>query len=196
MGSEAVWVPIVASLVSAGVNEANNRSTARKRDRDIAEGIRKNSETQKKANAKIGKNLDFIEDSSASEFKDTLQGKFLNQLNRQKAAGLAGLDTEGGTSDAFNRGQDAAKTGSIDYAGNIADLLSGIDAAGLQRNAEGFNSGDLGMDLGVLERNSDQDSFLSQLRASRHRNNPLLSIAAAGISGAGGAYAANKNAGP
>ena len=184
MGSEALWVPIVMSLASAGVNEYSNRKTASKRDRDIAAGIRKTSETQEKANQRINQNVDELSKSTAQPHKDTLQGQFIDRINKVRKQALSGLNTEGGTSDAYRDAAGNAKVGAIDYGGAISSLLAGIDAAGNQRQAENKEFGNTGEDLLKFKRDADQDSFIAQLRASRHRNNPLLGILSAGLSGA------------
>ena len=188
MGTEALWVPLVLSAAGAGLSEYNQRKTAKKQDADIAAGIRKNAETQQKANAKVNENLNFIEESKAKPFKDTLQGQFLQRINQEKRAGLAGFDQVGNVSDAYKSGVSSAKTGAIDYGRLVSDLLSGVDAAGNQRQAEVARSGDLSMDLSKFGRDISQDEYLARLRAARHRDNPWLSIASSALKGAGSSY--------
>jgi len=201
MGTEAAWIPAVVALIGAGVQQYNTSQTAKKRDQDIARGIRDSAEQQKKANLKVGENLNKLEDSRVLPFKEDLQQTFLNTVNKKRLQGLSGLNTAGQESDAYKSASGKAKTGAIDYAGLISSLLAGVDAPGNQRQAEGTAAGTLGMDLSVLDRNSDQDSFLAQLRAARHRDNPWLSIAGAGLSGyatgmAGAGYGGGSTAVP
>jgi len=187
MGASAA--PIIISLLAAGTSEANNRRTARQRDRDIAAGITKTSAAQREGTQKINENLNQLEKSRPEPFKETLQGQFLDRIRKQKGNALAGFDTAGGTSTAFKDSVSNAKTGAIDYGSVISDLLSGIDAAGLQRQSEGFKANDLGMELSKLNRGADQDAFLARLRAGRRRPNFGLSLLSAGLSGAAGAAA-------
>ena len=118
-----------------------------------------------------------------------MQDQFIQRIRAKQALGTENLDSAGDTSDRFKRGSANAKTGAIDYAGLISNLLSSVDAAGNQRTAERKSAGDTGMDLLRFKRNSEQDSFLAQMRAARHRDNPLLSIVGAGLSGASAGYA-------
>jgi hypothetical protein len=184
MGTEAIWIPIALAAAGAGVNQVNTNRTAKKRDRDIAQGIRDSSAQQQKADSAINENLDELSESRAAPFKDKLQDSFIQRIRANQALGTDNIDSVGGTSDAFKRGSTKAKTGAIDYAGVIADLLSSVDAAGNQRTAERKSSNNTGMDLLKFKRNSEQDSFLAQMRAARHRDNPLLAILGAGLSGA------------
>lgn len=185
MGAAAL--PLVLSVLGAGVGEFSNRRVARQRDRDIAAGIRKTTATQEDANRRIKQNLDLLEKSRAEPFKETLQGQFLDRIRQQRSTALAGLDTPGATSEAFKSATAEAGTGAIDYAGVLADLFSSIDAPGFQRSEEGFRAGDLGMDLSRLTRDADQDTFLARLRASRRRPSFGLGLLSAGLSGAAGA---------
>ncbi len=182
MGAAAV--PIAIAVAGASVNEYNTRRTARKQDEDIARGIMKTSATQREANQKINQNLDKLSESTSEPFKETLEGQFIDRVNKARTQALSGLNTPGGVSDAFTDSAADAKTGAIDYAGLISSLLAGVDASGNQRQAENADFGNLGEDLNILGRNADQDSFIAQLRASRHRNNPYLSVLGAGLSGA------------
>ena len=182
MGAE-VLIPIALSLAAGGVQQYNTNKTAKKRDRDIARGIIDSGKQQQAADQRIGRNLDELEVSRSEPFKDTLQGQFINRINASRQLGLSNLDRGGGVSDAFTEGVGGAKTGAIDYAGVIANLLAGVDAPGNQRQAEQKGKGDTGMDLLRFKRNADQDTFLAELRARRHRDNPWLAIGASGLSG-------------
>jgi hypothetical protein len=183
MGTEAAWVPAVIALIGAGVQQYNTSQTNKKRDAEIAQGIRKTSEEQKQADRKINENLDKTAKSNVLPFKQDLQQQFMDTIQKKRLQGLAGLDTSGSTSSAYKTGADQAKTGATDYAGTIASLLAGVDAAGNQRQAEGTSAGNLGMDLMRSDRNQEQDTFLAQLRAARHRDNPWLAMAGSGLSG-------------
>jgi hypothetical protein len=183
MGTEAAWVPLVISLVAAGAQQYNSSQTAKKRDADIAQGIRNSANEQKKADSAINNNLDNLSESRAAPFKDELQDQFIQRIRAKQALGTDNLDSVGGTSDAFKRGSAKAKVGATGYAGIIADLLSTVDAAGNQRTSERNSAGNTGMDLLRFGRNSEQDSFLARLRAARHRDNPWLAIAASGAQG-------------
>ena len=189
MGAE-VLVPLLISAVGKGVSEFSNRRTANRQDREIAEGIRKSSAKQREATQGIDKNLNFLEESSAQPFQDTLQSQFIDRINKARALGTDNLDRAGGVSSAFKTASASGKGEATDFAGKIASLLAGVDAAGNQRQAEGFRAGDLGMDLNRLGRDSEQESFLARLRASRIRPSFPLSIIAGGLQGAASAKAA------
>ena len=183
MGTEAAWIPLVVSLVAAGAQQYNSSQTAKKRDADIAQGIRNSANQQKKADSAINENLDDLSKSRVEPFKNELQDQFIQRIRAKQALGTDNIDSAGGVSDAFKKGSVNAKTGATDYAGVIANLLSSVDAAGNQRTAEKTSAGNTGMDLLRFGRNSEQDAFLAQMRAARHRDNPWISIAASGAQG-------------
>jgi len=184
MGTEAGWVPLVVAAIGAGVQQYNTSQTAKKRDAEIARGIRESSKQQQAANQKIGENLNQLEKSRVDPYQQDLNQIFLDKIQKKRLMALNGLEsTPGAMSDAYKTATNTAKTGAIDYGELVSSLLSSIDAAGNQRQAESNKKNDTGMDLLKFKRNSDQDSFLAQLRASRIRDNPLLSIVGSGLSG-------------
>ena len=186
MGQAAI--PIVLALASTAATTYNTNQTAKKRDADVARGIRENSKKQEQADQKINQNLDEMEGSRSIDFRDELQASFLDTIAKKRLQAQAGLDTAGGTSSAYKDAAGGAKVASSAYGGKIANLLAGIDAAGNQRQSENSGKIDLGMDLNKFGRDAEQNSFLAQLRAARHRDNPWISMGAAGLSGAAAGY--------
>jgi len=187
MGTEAVWIPALIAAAGVGVQQYNTAQTAKKRDEEIARGIRESGIQQDRTNRAIDENLDELETSRAEPYKKELTDTFMDRIKKKRLLGLEGLNTRGDTSEAYKKGADKAKVGSVGYAGLIADLLAGIDAAGNQRQAEFTNASDVGMDINKFKRNANQDAYLAQLRASRYRDNPWLAILGGGLQGYGAA---------
>jgi hypothetical protein len=182
MGAAAV--PIALAVGGALVNRINTTRTARKQDSATAEGIRRQAEEQRKANAKINETLNFFQESEAGDIRDRLSQRYTDQLRLKQAQGLAGFDTAGDSSDAFKGRSAQRQSDVVGRADVLQDLFSRIDAADDQRLLEGFERGDLGSDLSINARNSAAENYLTQLRLASIQRSPWLDILAAGLSGA------------
>lgn len=182
MGAAAI--PLIMSVAAAGVSEANNRKTLRKQDRETARGIQEQAKIQREANARLNQTLDKTESSSAEPLREQGMSRMNKTIASKRQKALESLNQEGDISDAAKKLQSESGANATDYAGNLAGLFSIIDAAGEQRLGEGNMRGDLGMDFSRLGGDASQAGFLARLRAQQHRDNPWLSIAAAGLGGA------------
>jgi hypothetical protein len=182
MGAAAV--PIMMAVGSAVVSQVNTRRTAKRQDAATAEGIRKQAEEQRKANARLNESLEFFEESESGDIRDSLSRRYTDQLRLKQQRALAGLNQAGDESEAF---EGRAKQRSSDVLGRadvLQDLFSRIDAPGDQRLQEGFERGDLGSDLSVFNRNSAAEDFLTRLRVGGIQRSGGLDILSAGLSGA------------
>lgn len=180
MGAAAV--PIIAAVAAAGVQQFSQAKAARKQDREAFEGLQKQRETQKQADARIKQTLADLERSSSKEHKETRGAQIRDQQRKLQSLGLAGIQATGG-SDAAEDLADISRGRAVDFGDFIGNNLAGVDAAGLQRQQEGFDAGDLNADLGIFRRNSAQDANLSRLRQQGIRPSPLLGLVSAGLSG-------------
>jgi hypothetical protein len=167
MGTEGIWIPALIAAAGAGVSEANNRRTARKRDEETAAGIRRQAETQRESNLKLNEVLGEIAKSSPAAARSNLNQQFRNNVRRQRALALGNLAQQGDVSEAAQQASQLAGINAASYAKNVANLLAGVDAAGLQRQNERKTRGNLAMDRARLGRNSAQDDFLTRLRVNR-----------------------------
>ena len=179
-----VETAVILAIAGAAASQINTRRTAKKQDRATAEGIRRQSEEQRLANARLNETLQFFEESEAGDIRESLSKRYTDQLRLKQAQGLAGFDTAGDSSDAF-KGRAAKRSGEVvGRADVLQDLFSTIDASGDQRLQEGFERGDLGSDLSVFGRNSAAEDFLTRLRVNSIQRSPILDMVAAGLSGA------------
>jgi len=189
------WVAVGVAVASAAVSAYNTSKTAKKQDRAAAEGISKQAEQQRLANARLNETLQFFEKSNSGDIREQLSDRYAKAVKLKQNQALAGLDTAGDSSEAY---KDRAKSGSADTlarAGGFGDLFARIDAPGDQRVQEGYQRGDLGSDLGVFARNSSAIDYLTRLKAGGISRSPWLDIAAAGLSGAGKGIASKGTTG-
>jgi hypothetical protein len=179
------WV-IVAAVGAAAVSAYNTRQVAKKQDKITAEGIRKQGETQQRANLRLNETLGKFEDSNSGDIRDQLMSRYTNQLRMKQQQALAGIDSGGEMSGAAKelaaRGGSATLGRADDYAG----LFARMDAPKDQRINEGIERTDLGSDTSIFARNSAADDYLMRLRLANVQRSPWLDMLSAGLSGYSG----------
>ena len=195
MGTEAAWVPYVVAAVTTAATTYNAKRTADKKDEAAAAGIREQGKTQREANARLNRTLDQTGASRIDEPRAALGKQYLDQVQRAMQQANTGLTARGLSAD-FDQLAGGARAANADYGALTADLLATMDAAKLQRVAEGNAFGDTGMDLDRLSGNVRGTQHLTGLRMNGIRRNPYIDIvaglmqgAAGGMGGGGGAAA-------
>ena len=193
MGAAAV--PIIAAVAAAGVSSYSASQAAKKRDKATAAGILKQGRTQREANAKISENLAELEQSRPDDERATRSSQIRDQLRREQSIALAGIQNTGG-GDAVTERAGQARDTAVGFGDFIGDNLAGVDAAGLQRQGEGFAQQDVSSALASLGRDSAQQDYLTRLRVAGIRPSPLLGLVSAGLSGyagSGGGFGGGKS---
>lgn len=188
MGTEGVWIPLVASLVSAGATYADGRQKQKRADRVALESLQQTEQRQKRADQITNQMIQEMGQSSPdAERRSTLSG-FLQQLSRAEPQAMAGTRQAGGESDAFRRDSADAALGIAREGERHADLASRLDAPGLQRQRESATLFDRGMDIGLVGREQEGADRQTNLRLSGIRSNPWLQALAAASSAYGQSY--------
>lgn len=190
MGTEAIWVPLVLSAVSAGASAKNTYDTAKRQDNEMAAGIAAQADRQRQADQRVSQEVQAIENSSPEAERAAAQDQFLTQL-RQSRAQQGGDARVGATSNEFNKDAAQSESNVVDFGKATATRLARIAAPGRQRTNEQVSFGRLGSDLGTIGRNSQADAFLSQLRARGIQRNPWIDAAAGVGQGVAGGMAQN-----
>ena len=188
--------PISLGLLAAslGAKAVNTRQTARRQDRELALGIRKQGEIGKEAAGRVQKEVTSLAESNPEVEKAEAIKGFIDTLRSSQDLTSEALPGIPGASERFAEDVGAAGAGVRARAGGRAELLSKIDAPIRQRQREAFGRGRLGVDIGELGERSSAEDFLARLRASEQRNNPLIDIGAdilGGVATAG--VASGKN---
>lgn len=186
MGAAAV--PIITTLVGAGASYAASRKVANDQDAIAADGIRRQAENQRQTTARLNQTLNQMSASGPAEERASAQQSYGEQLQRSRTMAGAGL-AQRGISQQFDEMAGASEGQATGYAQQVADLMARIDAGGLQRQREGNQMADMGMDFDVLGGNIKGDEFLTRLRMGGVRRNPWLD-ALGGAAGVAGTYAA------
>lgn len=189
MGTEAAWVPLVAAAIGTGVSVNESRKVAKRQDNIAAEGIRKQAENQRQVNARLNQTLQQMDESDPSAERNNMLQSYMEQINNSRARANAGL-AQRGISEQFDEMAGQAQGQATDYAGQIANLMSRIDAGALQRQREGNQMADMGMDLGVIGGNVRGDDHLMRLRLGGVRRSPYADAASGILSGYASSYGA------
>jgi hypothetical protein len=179
------WAAVAAAVIAAAASAYNTRRVAKKQDQEIAAGIREKSKVQRRADAKVNEELQQLEKSTSkgeqqstmSQYQQAIRG---TEAQAQAGQALAGLSKE------YDAATGAATQQRQGYLGDVINSLSRIDAAGLQRQREGFSAADLGTNLRVMGREGQGIDFLANMRAQGVRRNPYIDALAAGLSAYGG----------
>lgn len=194
MGAELL-IGAALAAASAGTQYYNTQKTAKRADSALAEQIRNQGRKQREADAKVNERVTDLEGSTSADERAQRLGDYMQNLRANRGKVEAGLTPNIGSS-AFrdDAAQDAADV--MAHAGQSADLLSRIDAAGLQRQGEAFGYGNLATGLSLIGREARGQNWLDELRLRRaSQRNAGLDLFS-GLLGAGaGAVGSGSGAG-
>lgn len=188
MGTEMAWVPIVASLVSAGATYMDGRQQQKRADRIALDSLQQTGERQRRADQVTNQMLQEIGASSPDSERQTTMRGFLEQLSRASPRAQEGIRGFGGESGAFQRDSAAAALGINEEGREYADRASRLDAPALQRRRESATMFDRGMDIGLIGREQQGADRTTNMRMSGIRSNPWLQALAAASSAYGQSY--------
>lgn len=182
----SVLIPLAMSAASAAIQNQNTQRTAKREDRALSESIMRQSQKQRQADKRTLDEVGKLEKSSSRDEEAQRMAQYSDQLRRNRQTLQGGL-TPGIGGEVFTGDLAAAGQGVDQYAANSADLMSRVDAAGMQRQGEGFDFGKLGTDIGLIGRESRGQAYIDELRRRTIQRNPWLDMAAGGLQAAGGA---------
>lgn len=187
MGTEAVWMPMLMTALSAGAQMYNTRRTENKQDAANANAIRSQARIQREADARVNEETQRLEQSRSESERAKALESYGSQLRTNRAAVQSGLVPNGG-SDALE-GWAANASQAVDAgADKAAGLMARMDAPAYQRMNEGFSRGMLATDLDRTAREAQGRAFLDDLRLRSIRRNPWLDAGAQALGAFGSAY--------
>lgn len=184
----ATTAMIIASLAAAGGSAYNTQQTAKRQDAAAAEGIRRQSENQRRATANVNKTVEQVGKSSAEPDRMQALEQFLTAIRQRAGQARQGMGATG-LSSAYDQLAGSEAANAEQYALGQAGNLATIEGATRQRQREGNAFGDLGMNLDAMSGDVRGDQFLTDLRVRGIRRNPWIDAASAAAGGyASGAY--------
>lgn len=176
-------IPLIMAVAGAAAQQYNTNKTADRQDASVAEGIRRQSGIQKKADAKVNEQVDKLAASRSDDERATRMSDYMKTLTTARKKTDTGLENAA-LGEAFNAAGADARASLAAQGAERANLMAGIDAAGLQRQGEATDFGRLATDLSLVGRESEGQRFLTDLRTRSIRRNPWIDAGAAALSGA------------
>jgi len=184
--------PISLALLatSIGAKTINTRQTFRRKDREIARGIREKGKIGRESAARTEGEIQNLAKSDPEAERAESLASFVDALREGKEETIPGVE---GANQRFAEDVAAARSGVAGDASTRAGLLSRIDAPVEQRRGEAVKRGRLASDTRMFADRGASAEFLAQLRASEQRNNPFVDaiasiaggVASAGVAGGG-----------
>lgn len=191
MGTEAIWVPLALTALSAGANYYNTRQTQKKQDNILAGQIRQQGVRQQEADQAIAEAMRERAAQGAENERSAIGSQYLDQVRAAQANAQRGLGQVGQVSRAYQVDANNAALGIGDYGARTADLMARIDAPAQQRQREGVADARVAMELDQIGRRSRADDYLAQLRLRGVQCNPWVDLAS-GLMSAGAGFAAQS----
>ena len=176
MGTEAVWVPLVLSAVSAGATYVNQRNTAKRQDNELAAQLRGQASKQHEADAKTAQLIAGEAKSSPIEERQKISADFGRSLAAKAPQASTALTVPGGASAAYEKAGSDAQLGITKYGKDRSDLLADMDAPFAQRLDDQIKRGRYSTDANQIGRFNRGDTFLSNMRLSNIKGNPKLAL--------------------
>ncbi|KKL80380.1 hypothetical protein LCGC14_2005320 [marine sediment metagenome] len=184
--------PVSLGLMAASVigKTINTRQTFRRKDREIARGIREKGKIGRESAARTEGEIQNLAKSDPEAERAESLASFVDALREGKEETIPGVE---GANQRFAEDVAAARSGVAGDASTRAGLLSRIDAPVEQRRGEAVKRGRLASDTRMFADRGASAEFLAQLRASEQRNNPFVDaiasiaggVASAGVAGGG-----------
>jgi hypothetical protein len=186
---DPVSLALMASSIAA--KTINTRQTFKRKDREIARGIREKGKIGRESAARTNEEIQNLAKSDPkAEAAESLES-FVAALAGGKEETIPGVE---GANQRFAEDVAAARSGVAGDASARAGLLSRIDAPQEQRRGEAVRRGRLASDTAAFADRGRSAEFLAQLRASEQQNNPFVDAIASIVGGvAGGAGTGGVN---
>jgi len=182
--STGTAIALGLAAASAGATAYNTNRTLKKQDRAAADSIRRQQEIQREANAKVAQRINEQKGSTPEAERARNEADMLAAIQGAQAKARRNLQMPGAASADYRMAANDAGAGAQDYAQQVAGLLSVIDAAGQQRQREGFAFGDLATEIDLVGRRSRGQQHVDDLGIRSIRRNPWIDMAASAASGA------------
>ncbi len=180
---------LILSAVGGGAQALNTRSTLKRKDRETARGIRAQGEISRRSNERVNEQIAEIAGATGEGEKAEALGGFLDALRASKGATEGALPAIPGANERFAERVGGGKARLAESGAGQAERLSVIEGILNQRLGEGSDVARTASDVRALGDESRAQDFLTQLRVSEQRNNPLIDLLGGVSKGAGSALA-------
>lgn len=186
---------IAASVGGSAIDSLNDYLTRQKQDQILKLILERRARQQEELDAMLMGEVGTLRGETPEAERATAMNQFVGQLRDARAAQPSSYGTRGTMSD-----REVAAMGELTgdlgkFAGREADITSRLDAPGRMREKQGLRLGRTGTQMQEQVHKIGSSDFIDQLRLSRVRKNPWLSMLSSGLKGAGAAMGAGGGAG-
>lgn len=185
-----VALPLIMSAAGTAVQKGQERKVRNDQDRIAAEGILRQAQLNREADARVAQTTQKIASSNADTEVSSNRAKYADALRKNMMTRQSAVPTAGNVSSRYS--EDAADaSGAIESdAAKLSDLTAAIEAPAAQRTREGVEMNNANVDLSLLKSRAASQDYLTRLRMAMQRPNDALMAGGQLLSGAGGAIAA------
>jgi hypothetical protein len=184
MGAELL-IPLALAAAGTGVDMYNTKRANDKRDDLAAQGLRRQREHQRNANARISEQLGALENSSPEASRDAALNEYLTQLRSARGSATGAVQNVPGASKRYAADVEGNQAAIGNFGQRVAGTLSRISAAGRQRQQEAIGSGRMMADVAGVARDASGDDYVNRLRIASVQANPWLTGLGALLKAAG-----------
>jgi hypothetical protein len=194
MGTE-VAIALALAAASAGATYYNNQQTAKRQDRQLASQLRADAAKQRQADEQTANLINKTRQSTDADEKASSLASFTQAIKANQANANRPLATLGNVSEAYKQSGSDAALGMAGKAAGLADLISSIDAPTQQRQNDVRDVDNYRTQIGLIQRASRGDDFLSQMKLARIKRNPWIDAFAGITGGAAANYGGGSSTG-
>lgn len=165
---------LIITAVSSSASAVNKFNTLKKKDRQAAEGIRRQGVFATDANRSVNEQIEDIAGSTGESERATSLEGFLNAIRAAQGSTEGALDPVLAANPRFAERVTGGKESIAASGAEQAGRLSRIDAPRFQRQAESSRITRTAGDINELGRQSTVEDFLTKLRVAAERPNALV----------------------
>jgi hypothetical protein len=188
---------LTPALIAAGLSMAGTAAGAyaksqqlRKQDQITAQGIAAQNQLQKQGESAVTNTTNSLAQSNAAVQKKSAQqlGAYQTALEQAQPLSSSASPAVPGASSAYNAEKAKASTSASDYVNAIANSAATTEGTQLERVGEGQQMASTATQLGDLQRQSNEQNYVTQLKVRATQANPWITSLGALLQGAGTAY--------
>lgn len=179
-------IELALAAGAAAASKANKDHANKKRGRVAAQGLEAQQAVQREIDGTINRHVTGLRQSSPHRAQAEASRGFLETLRANRANAVSGTGGIGGLRYAADTA--GAQTGVSQYGSKVAGLLSRINAAAQQRRDESRATAQLGVDVGALKKQADNEAFNTEQAIGKIEENPWVDIGAGLLGGAASTF--------
>jgi hypothetical protein len=186
-------LPYVLSAAGALGGAANQMHARKKQDNALAEGIRKQGQHRQDAAGVVNRNIDAVAASDPNAARAKANQQLMETLQRNRASQVG--PAVPGASDRYAADVEQGNTSVGDFGSELGGMISSVDSAQRQREAESQGMGRAADVISQIQRRAQGDANINALRVQSIQPNPWVALASGMVQNIGTGMAKTGGAG-